>query len=661
MAIINNATGMAQGITQFSFGFNCSTELYFKKKADSISFGANLRSVRVIEGAAWRQGCELIEDDPAVFNFARAVCYSKDRYPYFQIKYMGDVYAETEGFEGSESGIIYDRNAGAGYNHLDVDCFVDTRLMTMSPGAEFVVDMVKGDRGDTWLHAFQLRSGKAGDAAKHPHIVVKYWYDPIIDYTRSSFTLANTNVLANGSDKINIRIIPGKYDKHIFHRITIYNSSNNNSIVIVKKWDEKDTTPIEISHEIPKIWCKNIPNASSGVGYVKVETFFQYLNDKSEPITGEDVSKVNGTTKTKLLGTSGPVSFIYNVPTTYVPVIGGLKYNVIPIQTNEQINSVSKDWVEKGLYVQGACGVQLHPYKMQGSWGSTIKSLVFVESSFKSFKASININEEKTSWYESEKDDTKWPNKNSTFNPATDITDQTVKSSGNIVYSVYAIDSRGRTSAVIYTSVIPIISYSPPSFVSTRTNRVTARQTDDGFVEYDIAEDGTAISVFASITHSQVVYTNKETEIQQDINLPTLTFQYRERNTNAWSEPISLESDEVINYASYTFDPQKEYQIRFELYDKLTESLSQPNILIVDLASNECTMYWKRDGLGIGIGQKTQTSRHLRALEISPDWIIMHGQEGDNIYYVPDIVFTKKGDHNTPKRKIGRIWLKEVD
>ena len=637
-----------RGSTTFTITFSgAGSYLYYKK------YSAEITNKR---GATWRNDA-VIDDDSGTFEHKRARCFS-NRLPYFSFDYDEENVIESAQFEGGSSGPYIDPTG----------CWVSRTLMNLDIGDKLDMYIRPGQGTATsGTRAFWITSSEPTNKpsnANKVYVEVEFSYDPIWDYSKSSAYLDKTTSTAgSSSDQIAVKIIPGKYDSHITHKLTYYvldpTKTDGSHLKVNGASTDKTYTilyPTKTHNfTVPMNWCYAVPNSISGTGYVTVETIYTY-----------DSGNVSS------LGKSAPMIFVFNVPDTIKPSVTSL--NLVPMPTYvpnsnmEMVNNKSRQWVNANLYVQNYCGLKLEA-AASGSYGSRITHYAFSEDAYRSWSNVFYANNYETNC---------------------SVRQNAIKTSGHLTYSVYVRDSRNRVSELKYKDIY-VAPYNLPSFESIRTNRVND--------EEDIAENGKYINVEAIASHTYVA-NGDDDEAAVDQNPILITFRYRKKSDGDESvQPWIRENIQIVSGQSFTLidehshddevDPAYQYEIQFVVNDAMTAGLTSDaqsyynNVAlpayqqsggtapplpkdygvyspIVLLGFNQCTVFFKRDGLGIGIGQKTQTSRHTRALEIAPDWLIMHGQDDQNIYFVPDVVFTSAADRHTPKRKIGRIWLKEI-
>lgn len=389
------------------------------------------------------------------------------------------------------------------------------------------------------------------------------------------------------------------------------------------------------------------------------------------------------------LGEFGPQSLIVDTPMYVKPSITLATIGLSPVGLPwvNETNELSRTWInDYGAYVAGYCNIDLDVEQASGSFGSTISQYTIIEDTYRRIKKTLQKglgdigNDERAS----------------THIPRVAI-------SGDIAFTVYAEDSRGRLSDPVFFTVkdgfhsvdirdqtedgyyatdeqgnaiyhqgVHIIPYMTPSFDFAAATRVN----DKG----DISENGTNINVEAAPLYSPIPHI----QTGANTNRPYIYFDYTQDGA-AWyptGGPIDISS----RYQSYfygtpdaTFYPSvTTYKIRMFVYDEMTKYLkTQRNaycaeheiqndpyeyayIQVLNLGDGQCTVCLKRDGLGLSIGMMPQTDRNLRCIEISENWEIRHGSDGEQIYYVPDVVFTPAGNERPPKKRKGRIWLQEI-
>ena len=237
--------------------------------------------------------------------------------------------------------------------------------------------------------------------------------------------------------------------------------------------------------------------------------------------------------------------------------------------------------------MQNYVGLHLDVVKGSGSFGSTIMQYVFVENTYRT--ASWQIGEQRIG-----------------SDGSAILQLNRVTMAGDLSFTVYAKDSRGRNSDVFYMTVadgyrfdvvevqdfegnvqytyqtIPVETYVTPSFDYARSHRIN----HDG----DATEDGIYLNAEAYAIVSAVI--DPRTGVNE--NVPYMYCQYRQKNAaaewlpaytppaefadedHAWSGAgIALTQSGSSDYKEATIDPTLEYEVRYVLYDVMTDYLEK--------------------------------------------------------------------------------------
>lgn len=320
------------------------------------------------------------------------------------------------------------------------------------------------------------------------------------------------------------------------------------------------------SYAIPTEWINAITNSTEGTVSVTVETY------SDSGLVGKSV-----------------LSLTVCVPSSVVPTISKITATRID-------NSVPSSW---GLYVQGKSGVKLTASGASGAYGSTITSYTFTGGA----AATQTSNE---------------------------LTVDRIDQSGNVVFSVSATDSRGRTSASVSVTV-SVQSYSSP----TVTQAIAERCTSNGTV----SEDGTYITAKINATYSSI----------SGKNSMTVKCSYQKINDTTWTlalNSMSLDTANIIG--SGGIDTNYSYRVKYELTDQFGTTEK-----IVSVGTASYIVFYRTDGTGVGIGKVCERDH---AFEINSNWGFYYGDMNliDKLNSIPNIVYSA----TQPTGAQGMIWLK---
>lgn len=287
-------------------------------------------------------------------------------------------------------------------------------------------------------------------------------------------------------------------------------------------------------------------------------------------------------------------TFKVTVPSSVVPTVSSI--SAAMTTSNSTVESWNK-------YVQGYSGVNLTANGGAGAYGSTIRSYTFSGAGI-----STSV---------------------STSNSSATASIATLNTYGTLTFSVYVTDSRGRQSTAKTVS-ITVYECSTPSFASASAYRTNSSGT--------ISDNGTYISASAKRSVSSIGGSNTS----------TMSCAYRKTTATEWTTGQSNMTDET----SYIFGggnitTADSWQVQFTI----TDALGQTATKTVSLGTLGYTMFFKRGGLGVGIGMETTKVDSVGALEINPEWTVYHG---DNI--IPTVVMSS----TQPTAQVGLIWLKPV-
>lgn len=257
-----------------------------------------------------------------------------------------------------------------------------------------------------------------------------------------------------------------------------------------------------------------------------------------------------------------------SIGTVYLPFTLNVPASVVPSTGKITVSILNPKW---NLCVQNRSGVKLTASDFSGAYGSSISSYTFSGSA----------------------------NGSTTSNTQTV---PTVQASGNVTFSVKAVDSRGResASASVTLSVTP---YSAPSFTS---STVAYRCNSAG----ESNEEGMYIGARVGATYSTC----------GGNNTLTVSCVYQKIGDSSWTtgkNPMALET--VYIFGGGTIQTNYSYHVKFVQQDAfgLVEKT-------VDVSTTQYTMFFRRGGTGVGIGKACE---HDYALEINPDWGIYYGDK----------------------------------
>ena len=596
-------------------------------------------------------------------------------------------------------------------------------IMDGGNGTRVTVRIKKNNKKEfssgAYLMQFQSSRSYAEDAAGHGNgskfeLRVKYRYDPAEAYSASYARFSNYSARAcDISDVSNLRdvnhftarIIPHNDDANIFHVVKWYTrlGKNDNTSSILTWYDDNgnghqaydewevhyksDKSHLEVRYPVPQEWCWAWPNSNIGWGFFELETWYIYkpINEfKNEEKPPNLIVKIGQLPQ--------PIELVVETPDYIKPVITSATLNVLPVSYpgSDEINALSDTWVRGHAYVQNYCAVQLSVTGAKGALGSSITQIVFAEQFYSRMRRTIEIDggRGKRVIYDTKDDRVQ--------------TSMRVTGAGQLVFAAYAKDSRGKYSDTFY---IPVDT-SPSSALSGITYKELPFLDDDGnetgqtyqallVTQYgkpqfdvhksyrvnehdDISENGKYPCVEASATHTQVLlYDDNGSTDGEDANPVRIYYRIKMDDSSTWYPNTEFGLIRVQNgrnkYEDMQVFPSAKYTIQLILDDKMTEELnkiaelkpqddnSYSIKLTEPLGTGDCTVFLKRNGLGVSIGTAPYTEKNYRCLEIAENWEIRHGQEEDGtVYYIPDIVFTPAGYKIPPKKRKGRIWLQEV-
>ena len=309
------------------------------------------------------------------------------------------------------------------------------------------------------------------------------------------------------------------------------------------------------------------------------------------------VSKINGIQ----VGSASSRTFSVTLPSSYKPTVGGVTATLV-------------DPRGLGTYVQGYTSVKLTAGTVTPSSGTTISSYTFTCGS-----RSVTVD----------------TNEATILIPAPT---GTVGSDGSyeLECSCFATDSRNRNSDPVYVSGgIVAYKYTDPALSSCKA----IRTNDSGTA----SDDGAYFVISGVLTKDSL----------NNTNAATLKIEYAIEGSGTYTqvgEPITIGAD----VTSYMFSSSAlggslttsdDYVIRITLTDNLSSAST-----IVSLGTLGYTMFFKRGGLGVGIGTVTKQPNAVPALEISNEWGIYYGSVPMQLVYV--------GTSAPSSAYTGMIWVK---
>lgn len=279
-----------------------------------------------------------------------------------------------------------------------------------------------------------------------------------------------------------------------------------------------------VNKQIPMSWNNEVPNAESRVGTLTV------ITKKQTALVFYPQVEVN------------TVSIVFKVPTSIVPTVTDVAVERID-------GAVPSEW---GVYVQEYSKCKLTA-SAQGSYGSTIKTYRFsLDGSSLSSQSSA------------------------------EYTYQCYKS-GTLNFSVTAIDSRGRTSAVKSVS-IEVQKYNKPKFNSIKCFRCDAQgnETDEG--TYVLAQINYSVSsIDGNNTASCKAY-------------------YWE--TDWTGETLMENNTETVLFGS--LNPESSQKIRFLVADVLSDS-----DYVYEISTAFVTVDFLNGGQGVAFGKVAELSGYF--------------------------------------------------
>ena len=209
-----------------------------------------------------------------------------------------------------------------------------------------------------------------------------------------------------------------------------------------------------------------------------------------------------------------------------------------------------------------------------------------------------------------------------------------------VTYSVTAKDSRGFTSTA-GTVTVNVYPYSPPAIGS-----VSAYRTDAGGT---VKETGTYITAQGAFSYSPV---GKDSE-DHDRNTASMSISYKRTKDDSWTSGVgSATSGQQYTFGGGNIDTAETYSVRFEV----TDTLGRTTYKEIALGTVGYCMFFKRGGLGVGIGTQTTLGNGVAGFEVSADWQMLWGTER-----IPGVIYSdRQPDANNYNLRTGLIWLQPV-
>lgn len=423
---------------------------------------------------------------------------------------------------------------------------------------------------------------------KEGYIAISYNYTPPAPSSGSSISLASNTITLGGALTYSIT-----GDSRCTHTVT---ASLNNTQLYVQQTGvgtgQGQTITIPNSQQDLQQWLNALSNSVIGNCTISLTTYYN----------GSQI----GSTST---------AFYVRVPDSYVPTITGLGISMITSPYNDTVTR----W---GLYVQGISKAHLVATGASGSGGSTIRAYHFLK-----------------------------PDGTEIANISANSYDATLPTSAGTSFSTqfkcYVEDSRGKTSNTVSSSDITVYNYSIPTISAMSAIRCNSAGVTK--------EDGTYFKVSFIASFSSIGGKN--------LTNCTYQVQWKELNASTWrsasTESITFDTGATSKSLSMTIGsdseqsadyivPETDYLIKVTIRD----TLGQPAEKQVELGTISYTMFFKKGGQGVAIGQPTQ--EESAAFEVNPDWQMIWGRIAGSRVRIPGVYV---GD-TEPPAKAGLIWLK---
>ena len=320
--------------------------------------------------------------------------------------------------------------------------------------------------------------------------------------------------------------------------------------------------------------------SSTSLSFTVPKTVCQQIPSATSGNAVLTVTTYNGSTS---LG-SNTYNFSIVVPTDVVPTVGSLNasLSVAAIQ-DASLQALLTQW---NVYVQGFTGVTLGASSANGSYGSTIKSYTFRAGT-------LTQSVEKTA------------------NSCSAVFSILVDAGTSIPLSVYVTDSRGRKSQE-QTLYVRVYECSPPKFTLATAYRAEQSGTVSEIGDYILATlSGSISSVGGKNSASRAFYYKKDTE-------------------SDWHIGHSAMTDGIGSLASISasfWEEGNPVRVKFVMQDALGQKTEQ----IVPLGMLDYTLFFKRGGLGMGVGMQTSKADQIKAVEFAPSWELLHGTGKRNV------------------------------
>lgn len=270
-----------------------------------------------------------------------------------------------------------------------------------------------------------------------------------------------------------------------------------------------------------------------------------------------------------LIGTSS-AGLTCNVPASVKPSFTNLGAEVVAAGADTSYG-----------YVQGMSKCKLSIWGAAGSYGSTITQCV--------------ISGLGSTWYE-------WQ-----------ITTGALNTTGNITFSAYVVDSRGRASDT-KSVTINVQPYSPPYISGFYIARCLSTGTEN--------DSGTYIKAWCQCGYSSL----------SSKNTMTVKAYYKKSNTTSWSSAVTSGNDKTVILGGGGISTSDSYDVKIEVTDKFKTVTRSGTV-----KPRFVTLDFKAGGKGIAIGK--QASYDLLDIEMATEfsqpvkhkqgtWVHSCGQDG---------------------------------
>lgn len=227
------------------------------------------------------------------------------------------------------------------------------------------------------------------------------------------------------------------------------------------------------------------------------------------------------------------------------------------------------------------------------------------------------------------------------------VTSDTLQTAEQGTYTITAIDSRGRIATT--TRTITIVPYEFPAIITLDLERYDSSTSK-------VAPAGTSLQLTSQYRWSDQLAGN---------SLTTIVY-YKEKDTSVWiqeSDPPTFIPSGTSVVLSHTFLENKEYDIRFEIYDTASALVGRTTIIDGSIGTGITYLYMQRTKRCYGIGSYTNGDNRVY---ISPDldfWV--HDREIkdyllDLTHPIGSIWMTAEGGDN-PNQLFGGYWVRIKD